>query len=304
MTAFSESERRLLSLFSSGSSFSFEGDQYEVRFSGKPTAPRGEPKTDIFVRCIKCGNCTPVDFKISYKQENADFLENKITPERAESVLGCNWSNIIQQSTRSLCNEFNGRSLVFKVPYRRTKAGSITLGWKFEILVGNPAGDLSGIIPLTIAQKKDILSGNNLPLDKRNALVNGVPIENSGIADYIIVNSNVRTIQEAADSLLRIDDAFVQHNNIDMYFACKALNYRSLHNPPKWDGNRPLAVQVFWNAENGKLTPHIAFDRPLVVRGNEVAQQLRNALEQLGIRTTNDITERNCVRRVIFEQRN
>ena len=96
MTAFSDSERRLLTLFSSGSSFSFEGDQYEVRFSGKPTAPRGEPKTDIFVRCIKCGNCTPVDFKISYKQEDADFLENKITPERAANIWGRNWSNIIQ----------------------------------------------------------------------------------------------------------------------------------------------------------------------------------------------------------------
>ena len=114
MTAFSDSERRLLTLFSSGSSFSFEGDQYEVRFSGKPTAPRGEPKTDIFVRCIKCGNCTPVDFKISYKQEDADFLENKITPERAANIWGRNWSNIIQQLTMGLYDKFNDKKLVFK----------------------------------------------------------------------------------------------------------------------------------------------------------------------------------------------
>lgn len=304
MTSFSESERHLLSLFSSGSSFSFEGDQYEVCFSGKPTAPRGEPKTDIFVRCIKCGNGTPVDFKISYKKENADFLENKISQERAESIFGCNWSNIIRRSTMRLRNEFNGRSLVFKTPYRKTEAGSITLGWKFEILAGKPAGDLSGIIPLTMAQKKDILSGNSLPLDKRNALVNGDSIVNSGIADYIIVRSNVNTIQEAADSLLRINDEYVRQNNIDMCFACKALNYRSLNDPQKWDGDRPLAVQVFWTAKEGVLTPRIAFNRPLVVRGNEVGEQLKNAMARLGIRTTNDITERNCVSSVIFEQRN
>lgn len=301
MPSFSASERHLLSLFSRGSSFSIDDNQYEVLFSGKPTAPRGEPKTDVFVRCRNTATNIDTDFKISYKQENADFLENKITQERAQALLGCNWAGIIQRSTESLCGEFNDRKLVFKNAYRHTKAGSITLGWKFEILVGNPAGDLSGTIPLTIAQKIDILSGNNLPPEKRNALVNNVPIENSGIANYIIVNSNVNTIQEAANSLLRIDEYARNH---DMYFACKALNYRSLRNPPKWDGDRPLAVQVLWAAENGVLTPHIAFDRPLIVKGNEVAQQLINAMLQLGIRTTNDITEHNCVSSVIFEQRN
>lgn len=37
----------------------------------------------------------------------------------------------------------------------------------------------------------------------------------------------------------------------DIYFACKALNYRTF--AEKWDGNRPLSVQVNWSAEQNKF---------------------------------------------------
>ena len=74
-----------------------------------------------------------------------------------------------------------------------------------------------------------------------------------------------------------------------VYFACKALNYRTFYN--KYDGNRPLSVYVDWYVENGQLCHDLVFDSPLSVGGDEVADNLIAALEELGIETTDDITE-------------
>jgi hypothetical protein len=218
-------------------------------------------------------------------------LENKISAERADGIFGSNWSAVIQQATYSIQNDFLSRQLIFPEQYRRTQAGSITLGWKFE-LVNKPGGELSGVIPLTFEQKIDIYSGINLSPEKRDAWVCGKQIIGSGIANCILATDNLSTLQCAINNLMPIYK-FVQQRP-EIYFACKALNCRTFHPQRKWDGNRPLAVQVLWSAENGILTPYIKFDSPLMLNGNDAGYTLLNALRQIGVHDVNGLNASNC----------
>lgn len=115
MPDFSESERRLLELFAVGTNFVLDGGDYEVLISGKPTCSRGEPKTDVFVQCRDCFSGELRDVKISYKQPNADFLENKIKAECAREIFGPQWVEIIKSATMNLRCFFESRRLVYCV---------------------------------------------------------------------------------------------------------------------------------------------------------------------------------------------
>ena len=232
-----------------------------TKFSGKPTTAYGEPKTDIFIRAARVGNTNKIkDFKISYKKTNADFLENKMNASRAEGIFGLQWAQVLIRATTGIQNKFLDKPRIYLEKHKRTEAGAITLGWKFELL-NCASGDLSGEIKLDDAQKIDIYSGRRLPAEKRNAYVDGAVIENSGVADYILNIDCFGSAQDAIDHLVRIDDfAPKQH----IFFACKALNYRTLHIPPKCDSNRPLAVQVEWFINRvGKLDSRLDFSNPL-----------------------------------------
>ncbi len=288
---FGKHERRICSLFTPGTIFTYKGKTYSVVFSDKPVCRKGEPKTDIFIQARPHGSSGSayINFKISYKQDNADFLENKTNAERAEQLLGTNWTSIIQQSTLALQSEFNNRPLIFTNSYRRTEAGSITLGWKFELLRVK-SGDLSSEIVLTLQQKRDVYAGTNLSRDKKDATVNGQTIENSGIAEYIYEEiTPAHSAQDVIDSMLTIDEFLSIYPNI--YYACKALNYRSFHK--KYDGNRPLSVFVDWGVIGNQLHPQLVFNKPLITKGNEVYEKLISSMNILGIDNTDAINENN-----------
>ena len=87
MPDFSDTERRLIQLLEVGSKFHFEGVEYTVSApSCKPTVAKGECKTDVYVQTTSAQGEKVV--KISVKQKNADFLENKIKHERAVEIFG------------------------------------------------------------------------------------------------------------------------------------------------------------------------------------------------------------------------
>jgi len=294
MADHSETERTIKDLFltvkNNQTTLLFNNIEYYVGIVGKPTCKDGEPKTDIFLRMIeKVNNNKYLDIKISVKQKDADFLENKMSAESAERLFGDNWTEIVKSCTNSIRGEFNKRILIHKRKYRRTDAGSITLGWKFELL-NKPGGELSNEITVDI---KEVYKGLLLNDDKKNARVNGKTIVGSGIADYILVvdkNSIPTKAQDILNSLIFIDQYVIGKK---VYFACKALNYRTLHNPPKHDGDRPLSVCVDWNVENNKLTPKLCFDKPLITKGNQVAEKLIRCLSVLNVKNTNDLTKQN-----------
>lgn len=286
MLDFGDAERRILSYFTQGTKIFFKDRMLEVKESGKPTCPHGEPKTDIYV--LAADNLGAEEIKISYKKKNADFLENKTNAKRAEQLFGPDWRDIIEASTTDIRDKFEKRVRIYKEKLARTEKGAITLGWKFE-LMNKPSGDLSGQIKLNISQVYDVYSGRNLPDEKRNAYVNGRIIPESGVAEYILITDSVNSAQEIIDNMIPISD-YVQ-TNPNIYFACKALNYRTF--AEKYDGNRPLAVQVDWTIKNEKLKSNLVFDHPLEMNGDEMAKRLLRCLHYLGIKNTDDINPDN-----------
>lgn len=287
MGDFGDAERRILAFMTERTEFVFQDKKYKVILSGKPTCHKGEPKTDIYILAESEHDKTEI--KISYKKENADFIENKMSAERAEQLFGTDWEGIIEQSTTAIRDRFEERMLIYKNKYKRTEKGAITLGWKFELLNKN-SGDLSGKMLLTEEQVIDVYAGSNLSEDKRNAMVCGQVIEDSGIANYILMDEDVHSAQDVIDKMIPIKEYVKQHP--DIYFACKALNYRTF--AEKWDGDRPLSVQVFWDAEENKLVPKLVYDKPLTVKGNEVVGRLLQYMKLLNIKTTDDIDDDNA----------
>ena len=287
MGDFGDAERGILAFMTEETEFVFQNKKYKVILSGKPTCHKGEPKTDIYI--LAESEYDKVEIKISYKKENADFIENKMSAERAKQLFGINWEVIIEQSTTAIRDKFEERMLIYKNKFKRTEKGAITLGWKFELLNKN-SGELSGKMLLTEEQVIDVYAGSNLSEDKRNAMVCGRVIENSGIANYILMDEDVHSAQDVIDKMIPITEYVKLHPNI--YFACKALNYRTFAG--KWDGDRPLSVQVFWNAEKNKLVPKLVYDKPLMVKGNEVAGRLLQYMKLLNIKTTDDIDDDNA----------
>lgn len=285
--AFGDSERHILALFKPGERFTHQQSEYCVRISGKPVVAHGEPKTDIYVRAVSSAG--EKEFKISFKRENANFLENKISSERASQLFGADWARIIHTATSSIKDAFAEKPLIYKSNYGKTEAGAITLGWKFELL-NVKSGHLSGEMPLSHNQLVDVYAGTNLAEEKKDAAVNDIIIHNSGVANYILFESVVPSnIQEAADLLIPISE--YADANPHIYFACKALNFRSFRQ--KYDGNRPLAVYVDWGVCDGRLSSRLIYGDPLQHGGDWACARLLNALRSIGAATTDDLNSSN-----------
>lgn len=282
MPQFSDTERQIISLFHPGTKFTFEDKECTVLECEKPRPSSGECKTDVYLRINQSDG--EREIKISIKQANADFLENKMKYERAKEIFGDATDDILKKSIASIKSQFENQYLVLFQDYKRTEAKTIKLGWKFE-LVNKPGGDLSGELQLTHEQLMDVYSGINLPDSKRNASVGGRIVINSGVANYVLFvdQDSEYSLDECIRGMQTVSDYVRTHNKI--YFACKALNYRS--SKSKWDGDRPLSVYVDWSLENDKLKGVLNLDEPLRHKGNEVGNQVKSLLHQLGITSAN-----------------
>lgn len=282
MPQFSDTEKKICGLFTRGTSFVYDGVKYTVSANSvKPRVSKGECKTDIYISTTFDGG--EKVFKVSVKQTNADFLENKITYQRAKEIWGPDVDQILTKAIGGLKDKFNHTNLVYFDSVDHTEAKSIKLGWKFELL-NVLSGNLSGKINLTKEQKIDVYSGSNLPQEKKDATVGNIIVENSGVADYImVVNPDVQlTVDYCIQQMQTIEDYV---NGKEIYFACKALNYRAI--PNKWDGPRPLAVYVDWSIIDGKLHGKLIFDQPLQKNGDEVGEKLKSLLKTLKINASN-----------------
>ena len=96
MPDFINTEHCVEKLFPVGTTFSFEGKKYQVALCGKPRPARGECKTDVYIKGI-ASDGEAREIKISVKQKNADFLENKMSFDRACEIFGKDASGIIKQ---------------------------------------------------------------------------------------------------------------------------------------------------------------------------------------------------------------
>jgi len=274
---FSRTESQITKLFKPTSSFQYQAQKYTVLKSGKPAIAKGECKTDTYV-LAKSQNGQKKEFKISIKQSNADFLENKIKLERAMEILGNNASHIITASIAAIKHEFQNDYLVYFKKNGRTEANTMKIGWKFELL-NKKSGKKSGELKLSPSQILDVYAGTNLDISKKNAMINSDIIANSGVANYILETQPYagQSLQSIIDKMIPLD-SYCQDKKV--YFACKAINYRATKD--KWDGNRPLVVYVEWTYQSGKIKSKLVFDKPLIKKANEIGNNIRNIVRSNG----------------------
>lgn len=242
-----EAEKNIANILR-GSVITFKGEKRKVLIAEKPLYSSGEGKTDIYCR-LDDGN----EIKISYKKNNADFVENKLTIKRAKEIFGDLWKEILINSIKPLIPNFKNSQIYFPEKKGRVSAGSYTMGWRCDLIKRKPIkGDsLTAPLVLTKEQKKEIFSGINLDASKKNAKIIDTIVPNSGVANYFLAEStNEDTAQGIIDSLILIDDI-----DIDIDITFRRVNYRSIED--KIDGNRPLAVCVDW--KNNEFI----FDHPL-----------------------------------------
>lgn len=278
------SEDGIVSTFFPGSRFQYGGKMYETVMAGKPRPTRGggEPKTDIYV-LAKDQDGKPLEFKISYKQSNADFIENKISPARFRSIFGDDQDDKIIAAASSVLSE---RSPIVQGSRRhpitfadgsRGHDDIYTLGYRLDVMK-NPCGGYVKFSP-THEQLMEIYAGSNLPDEKKHAVIlgynNNAPIPNSGVANYMLVGDNYQSAQGIVDQLEPIS-TYVEKNP-DVYLAFKAVNYRK--HADKYDDNRPLAVYVDYSQnKDGNIEGTLNLSQLFAKRTTDVMAGLREHL--------------------------
>lgn len=289
-------ENKVIQIVQTEGQFIFERETYIVIKVGKPRpqAGSGEPKTDVYI-IAEC-NERLREFKISVKSRNTnEFQENKVTAERAENLLGPDYEDIIEKSTRNIEDRFNEFHLLYASGRHPRKPNSVTIGWKLEI--ADKERILSAPLQLSDQEVRDnIYKGVNLREEKRNAQVNGEVIENSGIAEYMLYKelTELQTTADIFNNIQLIDEV----DFAPLWLIFTANNYRTAEN--KTDGDRALAVRVHWFADNGQLNYRILFDRPLAFTSRAMVPVVRKAFAELRKEHPSDLDLNDLVDPSIF----
>lgn len=293
-------EDHIINTFRNDRLFTYYGSICEVLEVGKPRpqSAGGECKTDVFVRARIQDTGKEFDLKISVKNTNREFMGNKLKKEDVEAYLGPDWENILIEATTSIKDAFENRVLMYASGHYPIKPNSVTVGWKLEI-ADRPRA-LSVPIPLSDRQIRDyVYKGTNLTWDKKDSIVNGRVIPNSGVAEYLIITciEDIETSDDVIEQMELIDDADIG----DTYFIFTANNYRT--DVQSADGPRFLAVRIEWEVYNGRMIPIFHYDNPLQYTGErDMAPFVRRALQYLGKRNVTDIDPGVDVNEDLFEE--
>lgn len=279
-------EEGIISLFEVGQKINWKDQEYLILNSDKPRSQsKGEPKTDVYLKLKNLTSNEEKEFKISCKLEGKnEFQENKIKASRAKQIWGDDWKEIIKKATTSIKDKFEKTQTYFPKGNSRTKETFYTLGWKVEI--ASKERELSVELDLSEKDIRDkIYKGTTLDDTKKNCYVNGNIIENSGVAEYMLVTKLTKLKQitnpsDVLDLLILIDNY-----KLDKHFIIfTGNNYRVLKEAN--DNNRPLGVQVLWTANKHRncLEKELKFDSPLDEKfsSNQIALRIKEEIEKLG----------------------
>ena len=292
-------EAHIIDVFQADRIFTYNKRLHELVMAGKPRPQGGgECKTDVFVRARDVESGVLSDIKISIKKDNREFLGNKLTAGDMDRYIGPGWQNILQAATTSIRDRFENALLLYATRKYPTCENSITVGWKLEIT--DRPRNLSVPIPLSDRQIRDyVYKGTNLTQEKKDSYVNGVLVEGSGEADYLLTTTvqNIANANDVITQMERIDDADLG----DAYFAFTANNYRT--DVMKADGPRSLAVRVEWECRGGKLVPNFCYDEPLAYTGErDMAPLVIEALRTIRKTNINELRQGIDVDLVIWDR--
>lgn len=281
-------EEKLRRLFANQKSFEYGGHTYKVLIAGKPVTnksikgPRGgEPKTDVYVK-LQDEMGAIRELKISHKKDNADFLENKMKLERAQQIFGGadETRERLSELAMNMADKVANRDVYNPERNGRTEAGSYCLGYRLDI-VNKPCGELSDVVPMSQEEKVETLAGGGLPDNKRNAMVNGEPITDSGVANLMLQHdiTDDYTVQDAMRDIMPIED---YAKDMDVYFKLSAVNYRSAKGKAE---NRALLFRYDYSVgADGKLEATLRTGEPLEHTGREAADALKSVAAAAGIK--------------------
>lgn len=288
MPRYNEFESHLVQLFNTSKNLLWRNKTYSEIFACKPATQGsgGECKTDIYVS-LRNNGIEEDRIKITVKKVDAEFLVNKMTASDAEGLFGSQWNSILVESIKTIEKQFRQSKIIYVKPQNNPKDIYFTLGWKLEITnkIRNLSSELK-LSPNDIVNK--VYRGTEQPERRKDALVENVVIENSGIADYLLEGDSVDFLdaQSALDKLIDLSG----YTPPPVYLAFTANNYRVLAN--KADGKRTLAVAIKWSLSNGKLVPEFILESPLKYQGEtHMMPSIKSALEQIDITTATMNTE-------------
>jgi len=280
-TRFNKAEETARDLIQVGKAFSFQGIEYIAEICTKPKVEGGggETKTDVYILAKRKDNENKEEIKISYKKPNYNFVENKISPARAKSIHGENWSEIVGSLIGTIRGNFQGEPLIYFKEKGRVEAGSIKIGWRYEMEYKS-SRNLKARILQDIS--KQVWFNEGCEKKYRDALVDGKTVPNSGIPDYCLEKdpNELRSSSDIFDNLMPMKEFASSHSEIDGVFL--AQNYRA-HKDSQEGDSRDLAVWVDWKVVNEKLDGKIVFDKPLNTKSGDVLRQLKKCFEAMGI---------------------
>ena len=291
-----ENERKLLELFSPGTRFTFDGIEYESKISDKPKSQGagGEPITDLYLEAKPAKE--KVDnliLKISLKKTSWEFIKNHMQKSDAEELFFDDYNSVIKnyiENSYDLLKDLPVVDLGYdgEIINKKLQTGGFTLGWEMMVTKKDryeSFGQLPG------KYVNELVLGEHLQKNRRNAKVKGKVIPESGIPTYVLTKNldENSTFEEAFNEkvMLPIEKFMEKYQNY-FHVILKANNYRSLRNDKsskgRCDGSRPLFIQNRWFVKNGCLDRELIcdFDKAFD-RNDQSRESLEDALEQLGI---------------------
>jgi len=289
---YSKTEDRIINLFEESKEFNYQGNIYKVLNVGKPKiSGGGEPKTDVYVLTRNVSSYKEKEFKISVKQDDADFLENKLSLERATQIFGPDVKNRIIEWVNSVKEDFYDDFIISFKKQNKTAKG-LKIGWRFD-LTKKPKSKTkrSRLLQMTNSQKIDVFSGTTLNDIKKNARVNEVEIKDSGVPNlFLSVKKKDESLDFYIKKLIPIQEFAIKD---DIYFAFRAVNY--LVEKDKYEKSRYLAVSIKWHLINNKINSQFIMNKPLEIKSNEVGENIKDILRKIKIDSNNFIELKNYV---------
>lgn len=250
-------EENIISLFSKGDKFEIDGEIFTVEISGKPKSPTagGEPKTDCYIKGVS-NSKNVKELKISCKKNNKEFIENKMSAQRAEEIFGSGYEIYIETCTEKIINKFLSECLVKETSRNGTPKRRVTLGWRVDVT--EKEGKLS--VPLEILTEKEIKDRiyKGIGSSKEDSIIDGEEIEGSGIAEYLLFGkeSSYSTTAEVIENLIPIDE----YELPDLYIVFTGCTHNITDDNYE---KRELAAAVKWNKVENLMKPDLLLEKPL-----------------------------------------
>lgn len=280
-----QNEENLIKIFERCPIFWLNGHLYKLlKPYGKPKSQKsgGEPKTDVYLPFL-VDDKEKVEIKISLKMKNFNFTENKLSfgrmrlwGEDTEDVLRSIAASILKNDHEKIDKSLNNP------PRHKRKGNKYLLGYRLDI-TNKPNAKRSYPLGLTTDQKIEFFTGATMEEEKRNSLVSGVMVENSGVANmYLEMNiSGEETPQDILKQLIPLDNKMF-YERIELFATIKAVNYfpNSPKGSSKYDGPRPLLIQAKYQYDNGtdNIAKSLIVENPLKVTAKDVLEKYHNLL--------------------------